>query len=663
MSADPPAGLGSLSRNVPCLAPADLMADPPRHRRTGQPSSGRQPWEQRPPGATPPPGRRPDGRAPAPPGRGAPPRRPATGGGGSAGSGWGYDDDGRDRRAGGTGGGREQPGRSARGQGDPYDQPARSGRGQAPRGGARPQGGARAPQGGQVHLGAPGQTGDPYDPYGYGGGRGGTGGRGSGAGTPPPGRRKRRRTWPQRFILGVGGLIVGMSLLAASVAGYTLVKYQSIDRLDDLDTPQAAAGQPENYLIVAVDTREGQGSINTDTIMVVRIDPQSDRVALTSFNRDLMVTIADTGRTGMINAAYNRPDGTGAQNLINTIKQNFDVDINHFIAVDFQSFQKVVDAVGGVEMFFPYAVRDQKSGLHQYDLGCVTMNGEQGLAYARARHFQIMTQDGWETDPTSDLGRVQRQQIFIQRAMAKALSQVKSNPLRLRELLDIGVSSVTLDPNLTISDMLKLAEHFQSFDSGKLEAYALPTLPYPQESGRLLLDEAGAEEFLNVFRGVPPGDVRPGLIDVSVLNGTQGQNETLAGDTSAALQQVGFDLEAPQDADELYENSVVHYAPGQLAYGQRVARHLTSPVELREDPELASGHVRLIAGLDFTTVHQDPAPVESLAPPIGADGEQVTTTTAPPASDTTATTIPPPSTTTTEPTGYVVGAPPEGQEC
>jgi LCP family protein required for cell wall assembly len=469
------------------------------------------------------------------------------------------------------------------------------------------------------------------------------------------------------MILAVGGIIVGMSLLATSVAGYMLVKYQSIDRLDDLDVPQAANGQPENYLIVAVDTREGQESLNTDTIMVVRIDPQSERVALTSLNRDLMVTIADTGDIGMINSAYSRPDGTGAQNLINTIGQNFDIAINHFIAVDFQSFQQVVDAVGGVNMYFPYPVRDKKAGLYQYDApACVTLNGEQGLAFARSRYFQYMDAGGsWVSDGSADLGRVQRQQVFLQRALAKALSQVRSNPLRLRELVDIGVANVTLDGELTIGDMLDLAERFQDFDSDKLEAYPLPVKEYPPDPNRVLLDEAGAEEFLNVFRGIAPGEVRPGLIEVSVLNGTQGQNATLAGDTSSALQQIGFELAAPQDADDLYEQSVVLYAPGQLTYGQRVARHLTSPVELREDPDLPSGHVRVIAGLDFTTVHEDPAPLESLAPPVGAGGEPVTPTTAQaaPAPETTGTTVPSPTTTTTEPTGFVVGEPPDGQEC
>jgi polyisoprenyl-teichoic acid--peptidoglycan teichoic acid transferase len=640
------------------------MAEPPRHRRTGQPPSGRQPWEARSPGRTPPPAGRPTRRAPGPgpaePGSGGPCRRNDPGyGNGARGA-----RQGDDTRYGTTGGAR-------RGAAPGYGSTAGSRRG-AGAGPRRPSGARGGADAGRPRQAAPRyRAGSASGSAGSGGwgyaddGRSGSGPPGSPGRLGPGGSRPRgRRTWPQRIVLGIGGVIVGMSLLAASVAGYTLIKYESIDRLDDLDVQNAASGQPENYLIVAVDTRQGQESVNTDTIMVARIDPQSDRVALTSFNRDLMVTIADTGRTGMINAAYSRPDGSGAQNLINTIKQNFDIDINHFIAVDFQSFQEVVDAVGGVNMYFPYPVRDTHSGLYQYDVpACVTLNGEQGLAFARSRYFQIMDANGrWVSDGSADLGRVQRQQVFIQRAMAKALSQVKSNPLRLRELVDIGVSNVTLDPNLTIGDMLDLAEHFQDFDSEKLEAYALPVKPYPADENRVLLDDA-AEEYLNVFRGVAPGEVRPAAIEVSVLNGTQGANPTLAGDTSSALQQIGFDMGQPQDAQDLYERSIVFYAPGQLTYGQRVARHLTTPVELREDPELASGQVRLIAGTDFTTVHEDPAPVESLAPPVAAEGQPATPTSTPPASETTATTIPPPTTTTTEPTGFVVGEPPDGQEC
>jgi len=401
--------------------------------------------------------------------------------------------------------------------------------------------------------------------------------------------------------------------------------------------------------------------------MVVRVDPKSDRLALTSFPRDLMVTIADTGETGMINSAYARDTG-GEQVLIDTLKQNFDININHFVEVNFQSFQQVVDAVGGVPVWIPHAVRDDGSGLYIEQLGCVNLDGEMGLEFARARKLKIQDEDGdWVQDPLSDENRVRRQQIFIERAMSKALSQVKSNPLRMQELLDIGVQNIRLDPDLTINDMLDLGNQFKGFDSSKLEAYPLPVLPYPADENRLSLDEGNAEPMLNVFRGLAPGELRPGIIDVTVLNGTVADpaqtRENLAADVSGALQEVGFQMGAADDTETFYAQTTILHAPGQEVYAQRVARHISSEAAIptQVDPALAPGSVTVVAGLDFTTVHDQPTPIEAMP---AAPGAAPTETTAAEADETTTTTeAPPPTPPTTEANPYIIGSPPGGQEC
>ena len=487
---------------------------------------------------------------------------------------------------------------------------------------------------------------------------------------PDDGHPRRARSWPQRLILGAGLTLILFCMLGASVAGYALVKYGSINRVDDLELHQAAEGEPENYLIVAPDTREGHSGVNTDTIMVVRIDPSSDRLALTSFPRDLMVTVADSGETGMINAVYNRTDGTGPQNLINTLQQNYGVTIHHFIEVNFESFKQVVDSVGGVSVWMPIAARDKGSGFYSEDLGCVSLDGERGLQFVRSRKLEIQDGDGdWVHDPLSDVNRVQRQQIFIQRAMSKALADVKANPLRLQQLVDIGVSNVTLDPNLGISDLLDLGEHFKGFDPANFETYPLPTLPYPQDENRLTLDGALAEPMLNVFRGLPPGEIGPGLVDVSVLNGTHAdpaqERPNLASDVSSAFQRVGFDVGTPGDADTFYAQTTIQHAPGQEHYAQRVARHITSAaaVPTEVNTELVAGQVVVIAGLDFTTVHEQATPIEAMPVP---PGQEPVATTAPAdgGADTPATTVPEaPETTPTTTDPFIIGAPPEGASC
>ncbi len=449
-------------------------------------------------------------------------------------------------------------------------------------------------------------------------------------------------------------------LAGASVGGYVLVKYGSINRVDNLSLDQPPAGDPENYLIVAVDTREGQESKNTDTIMVARVDPESDRLALTSFPRDLMVTIADTGEFGMINSAYSRPDeGEGEQNLINTLRQNFGVPIHHFVEVNFESFKRVVDEVGGVSIWFPTAVRDKSAGLYVDRPGCLQLDGQTALAFARSRKLQIMTSDGWEGDPRSDLSRVQRQQIFIQRALDKALSQVRSNPLRVTDLVNIAVDTVRFDKELGVRDMIDLGNHFSEFDSDKLETYNLPTLPYPPNENRVLLDEKHAQPALNVFRGLPPGELSPVQATVTVLNATT--KEGFARDISGALQRIGFEMTEP-DTTEPAATTTVQYAPGQADHGRLVASYLTTPATLIENPELGDGEVVVVAGADFTTVHDQPAPTDEATTTEASPPAASSTTTVGDSTTTTAAASSP-TTTTTETNPFIIGEPPPGETC
>ena len=105
---------------------------------------------------------------------------------------------------------------------------------------------------------------------------------------------------------------------------------------------------------------------------VVRIDPRKKTASILSFPRDLYLPIAGTGKSARINSAH----AHGVQTLIDTIQQGFGVPINHYVEVDFVGFQKLVDAVGGIKLWFDTPVRDQHSGLLVENTGCVTLNGE-----------------------------------------------------------------------------------------------------------------------------------------------------------------------------------------------------------------------------------------------------------------------------------------------
>src|SRR5688572_25173551 len=121
------------------------------------------------------------------------------------------------------------------------------------------------------------------------------------------------RSWPQRLVLVLGTVVVLACTTAAVAAGYLGLRFGQIDRVDDLDTSGAAAGEPANYLLVGTDSREGldrddpdaegffgDGEVGcdcTDTIMLLRIDPKEKQARILSFPRDLWLPISDTGKT------------------------------------------------------------------------------------------------------------------------------------------------------------------------------------------------------------------------------------------------------------------------------------------------------------------------------------------------------------------------------
>jgi LCP family protein required for cell wall assembly len=483
--------------------------------------------------------------------------------------------------------------------------------------------------------------------------------------------RRDKRTWPQRLIIGAGVVVVTVCLLGLGAVAYVLKSLGDIDRYDDLGVDAAAAGEPRNYLVVGSDSRvdaaeygdvSGQRS---DTIMVVRLDPKTMHADVLSIPRDLLVTISGTGETARINSAYS----TSRQVLIDTLRDNFNIEINHYIEVDFSGFQQLVDAVGGVPLYLDRAVKDDHSGLFVSKLGCVTLDGEQALAFARARHLRVMQPDGeWSReDPYADLGRIQRQQVFMRRAVVRAIGAAKSNPLKLRELVDIGVSNVGIDGQ---TDPISLANEFKDFDPADLTTYSIPVLD-SGDGATVVPDRREANPVLNVFRGLDPGEMSPDLIDVTVLNGSGAQGQ--ANDAAAAFQTIGFTIGEPSDI-EPHERTTVYHLPGEQNLALQVSRYITGGADLkvREDLGLEAGEVVVATGQDFTTVHRQPTPLDKL-PDRGPDSGVTTTTTTTTAAGgvgagsagggggTTPTTRPSP--TTTAPSEYTIGDPPPGIRC
>ena len=134
-------------------------------------------------------------------------------------------------------------------------------------------------------------------------------------------------------------------------------------------------------------------------------------------------------------------------------------------------------------MDFPYPVRDQdcstgvcynNSGLAIPTTGCQVLDGAQALSLSRSRYFQYYADGQWNSDPTSDIGRIERQNLIIEAALDKAKSTY--NPLRLNALLTSVVHDFSKDNGLTPGDLFSLAERYHAFSGSDLRSYTLPTV-------------------------------------------------------------------------------------------------------------------------------------------------------------------------------------------
>ena len=242
----------------------------------------------------------------------------------------------------------------------------------------------------------------------------------------------------------------------------------------------------------------------SDTIMIIRLDPATNRSAVLSFPRDLWVKIPGHG-TQRINGAFSRDD---PQLLIDTIKNEFDVSIDHYIQIDFCAFQRLVKGIGGVSVPLPYPVRDDSTGLEVLQPGCHKFDGDEALKYVRSRHFEYMDDKGkWHEDPSSDLGRIARQQDFLRRTLTAALKQNVLKPKIITSLYASYREDVVVDLGLTIDKMIEFVGVIRDVKAASIRTYQIEATGKIIHRSDVLIWHKNSENMqaiLNIFRGLAP---------------------------------------------------------------------------------------------------------------------------------------------------------------
>ncbi len=352
-----------------------------------------------------------------------------------------------------------------------------------------------------------------------------TGSPSAGGPSAEPGRRRRRRkkarrSWPERILLTAVILVV-LALVGMGVGyGYVKYRFDQVTKVAVKHLKVAAVGQPFNMLVIGSDSRALDSSSDvahlgpttagqrSDVVKIVHVDPATGQIRVLSIPRDTVVTVAgDTSQIGQynrINATYN----TGPDQLVQTIEANFGIPISHVVQVNFEGFRGAVDAIGGINLNFPVPAKDDYTGLNITQAGCQHLNGGYSLAVARSRHYQYYQDGYWQTDGTSDFGRIQRQNAFLKALITQAESRY--NPLTLNAFIGAVVQGVTIDNTFTTAGLIDLAREFHAFSSASLATATLPTYSDLNSStfaalgDVLYVQQPDAQQTISQFLGQPP---------------------------------------------------------------------------------------------------------------------------------------------------------------
>lgn len=283
--------------------------------------------------------------------------------------------------------------------------------------------------------------------------------------------KKKKHKILRRFLAVVVVLLLALTALwYVSVSYlYDKVEYAPTDIL--AEEPMKEEGVT-NILLIGNDSRENGGDGRSDAMILVSISNRTQTIYLTSLLRDIYVEIPGH-ESNRLNAAY---AFGGPELLLETIKQNFDIEVNRYVQVNFQAFANLIDAVGGVDLELTNEeVQLVNAYLNEYNMlenrpmdtdylpadasGLLHLNGPQALAYSRNRYIG------------SDFGRTQRQRKILEAVFHQLPSSVLTNA---DDMID-GIL-----PNLT-TNISRSECYLLSLDAPKLLTYELVQASIPIE--------------------------------------------------------------------------------------------------------------------------------------------------------------------------------------
>jgi LCP family protein required for cell wall assembly len=361
----------------------------------------------------------------------------------------------------------------------------------------------------------------------------------------------------------------GALLLRQADASLTRVPVQQLDR-------PTAPTDARHFLVVGSDARDGLddedrrrlrlGAFDgqrSDTIIYVAVSEDRSAVSVVSFPRDLLVI--DDGRQRKLTDTFTG----GPDHLIEVLRDNFGLPVNHFAEVSLGGFIDVVRTLGGVELCLDEPLRDRKSGA-DFEAGCHDMDPEDALAYVRSRQ-----------GPRADFERIDRQQQFLRATLSELTeARVLADVPRLFRLVEDVAGNVTTDEDLGVAQMRGLADELRQVLRAGVPMTTLPG--YPKRIDGLdyvIAYGPGARAMLDDLRAGRPVADRGERADtgVAVLSGGRAEETEIVAST---LQFGGFQAgwAGVGSAIDAGETTTVYRLPGHEEQAGWVAATLGAPI-------------------------------------------------------------------------------------
>jgi LCP family protein required for cell wall assembly len=325
-----------------------------------------------------------------------------------------------------------------------------------------------------------------------------------------PRRPRKRRRVGRRIAIGAGVLVLVVAAVAGGSYYYANYRFDKIKKINVVGEQKAISGKPFNILMIGSDSRAGLTGLlarqtgaasdsvdgqRSDSVKIIHVDPAAGTINMVSIPRDTVVSLlANQSLYGQFNR-INVNFGSGPSLLAQTITANFGIPINQTVVVSFAGLVNAADALGGVYLDFRYPSWDPYSGLRILHPGCQLITGFQTLAVSRSRHFYYnvdhaktfppvswgstseganeLYDAGWMYDPTSDFGRIDRQDAFMRAMIERA--KTLYNPLTLNSFLSKIPQGVALDQNFSLHELIGLAVRFHGINPNSIQTWTLPT--------------------------------------------------------------------------------------------------------------------------------------------------------------------------------------------